>query len=163
MDNTFTNMRIAKVQIGVKILKGGNYLRNIHPLYSLASGWDHYTDSIAFCDLAWHNWYDFCYSDQYCTGFFFAGNNHSICHNCFCYWWKTLEGGEIGYRTDGKFCAHLSNCNVSFRADAKDTNFLLVGEKGGYGLIENPFFNEAMSPDKSYKDYLTGRVLFPNK
>ena len=53
MDNTFTNMRIARVQIGVKILKGGNYLRNIHPLYSLTSGWDHYADSVAFYDMSW--------------------------------------------------------------------------------------------------------------
>ena len=31
MDNTFTNMRSARVQIGVKLVRGGNYLRNIHP------------------------------------------------------------------------------------------------------------------------------------
>ncbi len=161
MDNTFTNMRIARVQIGVKLLKGGNYLRNIHPLYSLASGWDHYADSIAFCDLSWENWYDFCYSDQYCTGFYFADNVRSICHNCFCFWWKTLEGGEIGFRTGGKFNSLLTNCKVSFRGDANDTNFLLVKEKGGYGLIENPFFDENKAPDKSYMDYLTGRVLHP--
>ena len=160
MDNTFTNMRIARVQIGVKLLKGGNYLRNIHPLYSLASGWDHYTDSIAFCDLSWENWYDFCYSDQYCTGFYFADNVRSICHNCFCFWWKTLEGGEIGFRTDGKFCSVIKSPKVTFRDDAKDTNFL-VGAEGGYGVIENPFFNEDQAPDKCYQNYLVGKVLHP--
>ena len=160
MDNTFTNMRIARVQIGVKLLKGGNYLRNIHPLYSLASGWDHYTDSIAFCDLSWENWYDFCYSDQYCTGFYFADNVRSICHNCFCFWWKTLEGGEIGFRAGGKFNSLLSNCKVTLRGDAKDTNFL-VGAEGGYGVIENPFFNEDQAPDKCYQNYLVGKVLHP--
>ena len=160
MDNTFTNMRIARVQIGVKLLKGGNYLRNIHPLYSLASGWDHYTDSIAFCDLSWENWYDFCYSDQYCTGFYFADNVRSICHNCFCFWWKTLEGGEIGFKAGGKFNSLLSNCKVTLRGDAKDTNFL-VGAEGGYGVIENPFFNEDQAPDKCYQNYLVGKVLHP--
>ena len=160
MDNTFTNMRIARVQIGVKLLKGGNYLRNIHPLYSLASGWDHYTDSIAFCDLSWENWYDFCYSDQYCTGFYFADNVRSICHNCFCFWWKTLEGGEIGFKSGGKFKSLLSNCKVTLRGDAKDTNFL-VGAEGGYGVIENPFFNEDQAPDKCYQNYLVGKVLHP--
>lgn len=159
MDNTFTNMRIARVQIGVKLIRGGNYLRNIHPLYSLASGWDHYTDSIAFCDLSWENWYDFCYSDQYCTGFYMKDGLRSIYHNCFCYWWKTLEGGEIGFRTDGKFNSLITNTKVTFRGDAQNTEFLLVGEKGGTGSIENPFFNEAMAPDKSYRDYLVGRVL----
>lgn len=161
MDNTFTNMRIARVQIGVKLIGGGNYLRNIHPLYSLVSGWDHYTESIAFCDVSWENWYDFCYSDQYCTGFYMSNGVHSIYHNCFCYWWKTLEGGEIGFRSEGKFCSLLSNVKVTFRNDAQNTNFLLVGENGGYGQIENPFFNEDKAPDKSYKDYLSGRVIHP--
>ena len=159
MDNTFTNMRIARVQIGVKLLKGGNYLRNIHPLYSLASGWDHYTDSIAFCDLSWENWYDFCYSDQYCTGFYFADNVRSICHNCFCFWWKTLDGGETGFRTDGKFCSIIKSSKVSFRGDAPNTNYIVVGEPGGNGYIETPIFRESMSIDKSYKDYLHGPVI----
>ena len=159
MDNTFTNMRIARVQIGVKLVKGGNYLRNIHPLYSLASGWDHYTDSIAFCDLSWENWYDFCYSDQYCTGFYMKDGLRSIYHNCFCFWWKTLEGGEIGFRTDGKFCSVIKSPKVTFRDDAKDTNFLLVGEKGGNGYIDTPAFKENMAPDKSYMDYLNGPVV----
>ena len=161
MDNTFTNMRIARVQIGVKLMKGGNYLRNIHPLYSLATGFDHYTDSIAFCDLSWENWYDFCYSDQYCTGFYMKSDVRSIYHNCFVYWWKTLEGGEIGFKAEGKFCSLLTNCKVTFRKDANNTNFLLVGEAGGYGVIENPFFNEDQAPDKSYMDYLKGKVLHP--
>jgi len=159
MDNTFTNMRIARVQIGVKLIRGGNFLRNIHPLYSLASGWDQYTGSMAFCDLSWENWYDSCYSDQYCTGFYMKGGVRSIFHNCNVYWWKTLEGGQIGFRTDGKFCALLTNPKVTFRADARDTEFLLVGEEGGTGLVENPFFREDMVSDKSYQTYLHGRVL----
>lgn len=32
-DNTFTNMRIASVNVGVMIKSAGNMLRNIHPLY----------------------------------------------------------------------------------------------------------------------------------
>ncbi len=158
-DNTFANMRIARVQIGVKIVGGGNHLRNIHPLYSLKSGWDHYADSIAFCDLAWNNWYDFCYSDQYATGFFLKDGLSSIYHNCFCFWWKTLEGGEIGFRAEGKFCSMIKSAKVCFRADAPDTSFLKVGQAGGDGIIETPVFNEAMSFDKSYKDYLVGPML----
>ena len=161
MDNTLTNMRIARVQIGVKLIRGGNYLRNIHPLYSLASGFDHYTESIAFCDLSWENWYDFCYSDQYHTGFYMKNGVHSIYHNCFCYWWKTLEGGEIGYKAEGQFCSLLTNCKVTFQNDAQNTEFLLVEKPGGYGVIENPFFNEDKASDKSYKDYLKGKVIHP--
>ena len=157
--NTFTNMRIARVQIGVKLIKGGNYLRNIHPLYSLKSGWDHYESSVAFYDDSWENWYDFCYSDQYATGFYMKPGLTSIYHNCFCFWWKTLDGGETGFRTDGKFCSILKSPKVTFRGDAPNTNFLIVGEKGGNGIIETPTFNEKMSADKSYKDYLFGPML----
>ena len=83
----------------------------------------------------------------------------SIYHNCFCFWWKTLEGGEIGFRTDGKFCSVIKSPKVTFRDDAKDTNFLLVGEKGGNGYIDTPAFKENMAPDKSYMDYLHGPVV----
>ena len=158
-DNTFTNMRIARVQIGVKLVRGGNYLRNIHPLYSLKSGWDHYSDSVAFYDEAWDNWYDFCYSDQYATGFYIKSGINSIYHNCFCFWWKTLDGGETGFRTDGKFCSIIKSSKVTFRGDAPNTNYIVVGEPGGNGYIEAPIFNERMSIDKSYKDYLYGPII----
>ena len=158
MDNTLTNMRIAYVHTGVKIVRGGNYLRNIHPLGSSAPSF--YPGSVAFRDLSGSNWYDFCYSDQYETGFYFKGGCAPICHNCFCYWYKTLETGEIGFKTDGQFNALLSNCKVTLRGDAPNANFL-VGAEGGYGVIENPFFNEDLSIDKCYLNYLKGRVLHP--
>ena len=81
-DNTVTNMRIARVQIGVKITKGGNYMRNIHPLYSQAHGWGDYKDSVAFHDTGWNNWYDFCYSDQYATGFYLKDGIENIGADC---------------------------------------------------------------------------------
>ena len=158
MDNTLTNMRIAYVHTGVKIVRGGNYLRNIHPLGTSAP--EFYSDSTAFCDLSESNWYDFCYSDQYETGFYFKGGCSPICHNCFCYWYKTLESGEIGFKTDGQFNALLSNCKVSMRGDAPNASFL-VGAEGGYGSIENPFFDEKLSVDKCYQNYLVGKVLHP--
>ena len=40
MDNSFANMRIARVQVGVKLIRGGNHLRNIHPLYVPAPCWE---------------------------------------------------------------------------------------------------------------------------
>ncbi len=159
MDNTFTNMRIARVQIGFKLIRGGNYLRNIHPLYSLKSGWDHYSESIAFWDDSWENWYDFCYSDQYCTGFYLKDGVRSVFHNCFCYWWTTVEGGQIGFKAAGRFCALIRNTKVTFRNDSELTEFLLVGAPGGSGYIDLPFFKEHMTRDKTYKEYLHGPVL----
>ncbi len=160
MDNTFTNMRIARVQVGVKLLVGGNHLRNIHPLYGSAYGWDNYKESVAFLDLSWgDNRYDFCYSDQYATGFYLKSGIPCIFHDCFVYWWKTVEGGQTGFRTDGKFSSVLNCCRVTLRADSDNPNFMLVGEKGGNGIIIAPLMNEALTKDKSYKDYLQGAVL----
>lgn len=154
MDNTFTNMRIAYAQIGVKLVHGGNYLRNVHPLGCAAC----YEGSIAFCDECSSNWYDFCYSDQYETGFYFKDGCCSILHNCFCYWYKAMDSGEFAFRSGGAFNSVLSNCKVTLRSDCPNTNFL-VGANGGYGSIENPFFDETRTADKSYLNYLKGRVL----
>ena len=158
MDNTFTNMRIAGVQTGVKLVGGGNHLNKIHPLYS-NMGWDHYAESVGFYDDSWDNWYDFCYSDQFATGFYMKDGLRSIYHNCFCFWWKTVEGGETGFKADGKFCSLIKNAKVNLRDDADNTNFITVKEDGGCGYIETPCFNEEKDVCKDYKKYLVGRVL----
>ena len=61
-DNTFTNMRIASVNVGVMIKSAGNMLRNIHPLYTC--DYTDYTASVGFDDRAGNNWYSFCYSSS---------------------------------------------------------------------------------------------------
>ena len=60
---------------------------------------------------------------------------------------------------DGKFCSIIKNTKVTFRDDADNTNFLIVDKPSGNGLIESPFFDESKSIDKSYKDYLSDRVI----
>ncbi len=68
-DNTFTNMRIASVNIGVLIRGGaGNSLRNIHPLYIYHKD-QNYETSCGFVVETNNNWFNFCYSDQFATGF----------------------------------------------------------------------------------------------
>ncbi len=158
-DNTFTNMRICKVQIGVKLVRGGNTLRNIHPLYGSAHGWNYYADSVAFYDIGWDNRYDFCYSDQYATGFYLKDGLRSIYHNCLCFWWTTIKGGQTGFKADGKFCSVINCSRVSVRDDCEKPDFLVVGAKGGNGVIMAPVFNESRVLDKSYKDYLQGPVV----
>ncbi len=160
-DNTFTNMRIARVQIGVKLVRGGNTLRNIHPLYGSAYGWDNYASSVAFYDIGWDNRYDFCYSDQYATGFYMRDGLQSIYHNCLCFWWTTVKdiGGQVGFKADGKFCSLINCSRVSLRGDCTNKDFLVVGAPGGNGIIMAPVFNEGLVQDKSYKDYLQGPVL----
>ena len=158
-DNTVTNMRIARVQIGVKLTRGGNYLRNIHPLYSQAHGWGDYKDSVAFYDIGWSNWYDYCYSDQYGTGFYLKDGIENIYHNCFAMWWKKIDDVQNGFKVDGKFCSTISYAKIALHADHPNSSFMTVKEPGGWGIVDNPIFVEERSLDKSYRDYLTGKVV----
>ncbi len=75
-DNTFTNIRLAKVFIGVKLDSSGNMLRNIHPLYIYgnADADEMYSESIGFLNCRGNNFYDYCYSDQQATGFYIKGD-----------------------------------------------------------------------------------------
>lgn len=79
-DNTFTNMKIAKVFVGVEICSGGNMLRNIHPLYIYGNEISDaaYEESVAFLDSFGDNFYDYCYSDQYATGFYVKSGGKGV-------------------------------------------------------------------------------------
>jgi hypothetical protein len=170
-DNTLTNMRIAAVQTGVKIVGAGNFLRNIHPLYIYAGELaakdpDHYdgveyidySQSVAFHEISNNNWYDICYSDQFAVGFKLGNGSTSLFDSCFCFWYSNSGDTEIGFQTDGRFNAMIVNSRVVFRNGVTNTAFLKVGESGGSGVIQYPIFSEGMCADKCYRDYLDGKV-----
>ena len=170
-DNTLTNMRIAAVQTGVKLTGGGNFLRNIHPLYIYAGELhakdpDHYdnieyidySQSVAFHETSSNNWYDICYSDQFAVGFKIGRGSTSLYESCFCFWYSNNGNTEIGFQSDGKFNAMIVNSRVTFRGGVTNTAFLKVGESGGSGVIQYPVFNEGLCVDKCYQDYLDGKV-----
>lgn len=170
-DNTLTNMRIAAVQTGVKLVGAGNFLRNIHPLYIYAGELaakdpDHYdtvedidySKSIAFHEVSNNNWYDICYSDQFAVGFKIGNGSTSLFDSCFCLWYSSSGDTEIGFMTDGAFNAMIVNSRVSFRGGVSNTAFLKVGAPGGRGVIQYPIFSEGACADKCYKDYLDGKV-----
>ncbi len=158
-DNTFTNMRVANFQTGFKLVGAGNFMRNIHPLFIYGDAID-YTQSIGFDDMGGANWYDICYPDNFAVGFRLQSGTTSNYNNCYCYWYSSNGGVEIGFQAVGKFNAILTNCRVDFRSDTKNA-YLKVGESGGGGLVQNPIFNTDLCPDENdYKDYLSGRVVW---
>ena len=85
-DNSFTNMRIASVQIGMKIMTTSQFLRNIHPLYIFAgelASEEAYRNGCAFWDeTPFHTWYNNCYSDQFATGFRMRSGSRHIYADC---------------------------------------------------------------------------------
>ncbi len=159
-DNTFTNMRIASVQIGVKLMRSANCLRNIHPLYIYEKALEGtYADSIGFLDMGGANWYDFCYSDQFATGFCLGENCSSNFNNCFCYWYSDKGGIQNGMRAIGQFHASVKSFRVSYKHDTTKNAYLKVDEPGGNGYIQNPIVDDSFVSDKTYLDYLQGKVL----
>ena len=160
-DNTLTNMRIAAVQTGVMLKSGGNFLRNIHPLFIFGDeyGGDtiDYADSVAFWDHNSTNWYDYCYSDQMATGFRLSAVTKSVYLNCFAMWYSPKGGREIAFRADGAFNASVTNPRIHFRDDTENA-LLITGADDGIGFIENPIADPARIADKTYEKYVTGRM-----
>ena len=170
-DNTLTNMRIAAVQTGVLIKSGTNSLSNIHPLFIYAPELHDrnpdmygevdlidYSKSIGFDDVSnGTNWYDFCYSDQMATGFRFRSGS-AVFQNCFVMWYNTNGSHEIGFDCTGRFNSSILNCQVWLKSGVETCIFLRVAEKG-FGVVENPIFNDNLNTDKSYLDYLDGKLV----
>ena len=158
-DNTLTNMRIANVQIGIKILRGGQFLRNIHPLFVFGNEMteETYADSCAFWDDGHqHCWYNNCYSDQFATGFRMRAGARHIYSDCFCFWYTERGGMQHGFVAEGKFCSLIRSSHVTFHRGSKENAYLLVGEEGGNGVIETPFLSPDRPSDDTYRTYLRG-------
>lgn len=125
--STIDGMRIAHVEIGVKLRGSNNFLRDIHPLYTCGNN-DIYLKSYAFYEdehpeggSGADNYYDFCYSDQFRTAYRLLPGSKSVFKNCFTMWYADY-GDEIGYDCEYNFCAYVMGTKVSFRNDSCDVH-----------------------------------------
>ncbi len=163
LDNTLTNMRIAAIQTGVLLHSGGNFLRNIHPLGGVKQDEpEYYANSCAFRETTrGGNFYDSCYSDNFAVGFEAAPNAKCVYNDCFCYWYSPLGDCQVGFRAKGKFNSMIKNAKVSFngKSEPQFNAFLQVEEAGGEGAVMFPMTPDERMEDKTYKDYLFGRVI----
>ena len=154
-DNTLTNMRIGGVHVGVWLKSSGNSMRNLHPLYY--NSIETYATSCGFIDEGGNNWYDFCYSDQFATGFYTTGGS-SLYNNCFAYWYNNRGEKHVVFRSKGRFNARVMNMNagISKGNAAKENKILEATESGGNGI----FFNLTVTDpncltDHSHERYMT--------
>lgn len=125
-DNTLSNMRIYRTQVGVMVNSRGNVLRNIHPLYGTGDQ-NLFDTGVAFYDKGGSNWFDYCYSDQHATAFVTDADG-SVFHDCFAYWYSPRGKKHTAFRSPGKF-----NSTV--------TNFTM-GTEGGNAVEENLILEE---------------------
>lgn len=159
MDNTVSNMRIANVCIGMKIISGGNIFRSIHPLGTLGENTP-YDETYGFLDLGGgNNWYDYCYSDHFRYGFGFSGRCSNVYDNCFCFWWCD-SGAQTGFRSIGPFNSLIKDFKVGFWGDSTERTVLKEDTdelgKGDIGYVST--YTWAVKNDSMWK-YLDGKLL----
>ncbi len=157
-DNSLTNMRIADVYIGVKLLGSGTIMRNVHPLYTC--DYTNYKDSCGFWDNTGDNWYATCYSDHFGIGFYMTKNVHyNRYDSCVAYWYSEREINHIGFASEGKFNGLVMNAKVGFRGTTAESLVLREGEEGGKGVFENLIIKGEISKDDAFWKYFKGNVL----
>ncbi len=167
-DNTFANMRIANFEVGVRCSGGGNFLRNIHPLYIYKDDNDfshageiEYLDSIGFDDLSNGTWYDICYSDNFATGFRMQSKTKSIYNSCFSYWYTTRGDVAVGFHAKGQFNSVIKSSRIDLR-NVSDAAYIKVDEEGGSGSIEHPIFKLEHCTNNDHEAYLTTKITHGN-
>jgi len=157
-DNSLTNMRIADVFIGVKILGSGTIMRNIHPLYTC--DYTDYEHSCGFFDNTGDNWYDSCYSDHFAIGFHMTKRvRYNRYDSCVSYWYSPREKVHIGFNAEGKFNGLVMNAKVGFRGQEAESLILREGEEGGLGVFENLIVRGEVSENDPCRKYLHGNIL----
>ncbi len=150
-DNTFTNIRIGKVKIGVQLNRGANVLRNIHPLLYNVEDSD---NSVAFVDNHGTNWYDFCYSDQFRTAFLLADGIKSYFRDCYVFYYADFGDEHTIFSTNGAFNSVVDTLRVCFR-DKEDNILLKTGNNNGNGTLSNLCIDHKDKlKDSTYKNYM---------
>lgn len=154
-DTTFSKMRIYGARRGMVINGGGCSCRDIHPLFALNK--KQYPRSVGFEVNAPDVFMDFCYSDEFATGFLFGKRGRGVLDKCFVFWWKTDEDmSQAAFASAGKFNAKVRVPVVGFRNRRSPNALLRVGEPGGNGYLQDPTcdFSYVNDPAKGHEAYL---------
>ena len=136
-NNTLTNVTASGVSCGLKCTETGsdNMFRSIRAIATDAMAAN--VDLAGFYDMSTGNQYDVCCSDQFATGFLVESGN-SVFNGCVVDWWSADNGYHVGFRATGKLNSVISNSTVSHSDDVAIDAYLLVGEKGGEGVVLYP-------------------------
>jgi len=152
-DNTFSNMRISDVHIGVDLHSGGNSLRNIHPLYT-SWGKDDYETSAGFVVRTGNNWHSFCYSDNFAVGFRLTKSAHCQFDSCFCWWYSPNGKTHRVVQADNKFGSTFNDLSIGFPGAPATNDILQVGKPGGKGTFNRIHGTVGRSATKVHEAYL---------
>lgn len=159
-DNTFSNMQISNVQIGVKIETAANLLRDIHVTYVQSGKLETaYRSSIGFLDTGDRNWYDNCTSEGFSVGFEIR-SSRSILSSCVAKWYPDQTSKQICLYTPNAWGSVARSCAAYFTAPKENCEYLIEDQSGGKGQIIDPVFDETRVNREDYKSHLCGKVVF---
>ena len=158
-DNTLTNMRIARVFIGVYLKSSGNSLRNIHPLYT--SDYTDYQNSCGFRDDNGNNWYDYAYSDHFGIGYRLGRNVSSIFTNSFCWWYAPKGERHAAIVCDGSFDSIVTNLKIGFCGTQTHNPVLVENDPcgKGRGVFDRLAVNLSEVSDDAHLRYLQNGII----
>lgn len=153
-DNTFTNMRIANVQTGVKIETAANLLRNVHVTYIGSNRINaSYSTSVGFLDGGDRNWFDTCTSEGFATGFNIR-SNRSILSSCVAKWYDDQNSKQVAIAAGSAWNSVARSCAAYFTADKEYCEYLTVGGGSGKGEIIDPILDVSRVNGELYKSYV---------
>ncbi len=156
-DNTLTNMRIANIYQGVVIHSAGNILRNIHPLFTL--DFNDFDGSCGFYDDRGTNWFNVCYSDNFCYGYRENNDIHSMYNSCYCMWYSPKGDRHTAFKTDGIFRSIVTDFKIGFKEGQENNIILSAGQPGGPGVFERIIAPLHLISDRTHEDYLRGGIF----
>ncbi len=148
--NTMTNLRMCQGNYGIKLTKGANIMRNLHPLIGSMSN---DPGTIAFWDLSEGNFYDYCYGDQHATTFKLKDGNTSVINGCYGYWWSKNNGKHWGIHAEGRFNSVVYGTRIDMcHPEIVDNAYLIVDKDGGNGKIVDYCYGYNEDDHKAYFD-----------
>jgi hypothetical protein len=94
------------------------------------------------------------------TGYKLIPGSKAIIVNAFIMWYSPRGNKEVGFQCDGDFNASITNPKIHFRGDTTNNAVLVLPEgAGGHGFIDNPVVDDNLVTDKTYKKFVTGRII----
>lgn len=112
-DNTFSDIQIMGVWKGVRLTRGGNVCRNIHPVFANSDMSNHYPTT-AF-DVLGTNFFYECYADSFSIGLRFRDNSPSIVNGLYCYWYNNAAfAHQFAFYFDQECHISASNVQIGF-------------------------------------------------
>ena len=152
-DNTFSDIRISNVKVGVDAKLNGNFYRNVSVRldYDTATNID-FENTVAFSSYD-SNWFISCSSENMATAFLFNDeripSTRAIIKD-FSIRWTAARTSQTAFRAKGPFVAYCSNGFIDF-FDATTQNSILIANGTKTGTITDVIADTDLCDEIDYK------------